>query len=117
MKNLARQLPTVLGSCLAMLIAFLAQVAGASPTACVVKATFAFAVFAAIGSVLRFALSEWLVEDRSAAGYDQTRPRPDNLQEESFDLGVIPPGATVAELLGETTEDADAEGTSAARNR
>ena len=62
MQNLTSQIPTLLGSFAAMLVAFLSLMNGTSPTTCLFKAVTAFVVCAAFGLVLRHALQMAEVE-------------------------------------------------------
>lgn len=92
MNAITPQLPTVFGASAAMLIAFLALLNGASPSATLMKALAAFLVFAGFGLILRYALLD-AAELRGAeegAGQDGVR---------GGGLDMIVPGTSVAELL------------------
>jgi hypothetical protein len=101
LKTLTPQLPTILGSLAAMLVAFLALMNGTSPATCMAKAASAFLVFAGFGLVLRFALSE--AADKS----ESDEPRADQF---GSSLDVIVPGTSVADLLGVRSDESQGEG-------
>ncbi len=102
MKTIAPQLPTVLGSFSAMLVAFLGLTNGTSPGTCLIKAMAAFLVFAGFGLILRFALSDVLAADAEAPGAGANV----SLGGPSGGLDVIVPGTSVAELLAAQGETA-----------
>jgi hypothetical protein len=93
LKTVTPQLPTVLGSFAAMLVAFLGLINGTSPGTCMAKAGAAFLVFAGFGLILRFTLAE--AEDRQAE-----RNEPPLSELKGGNLDVIVPGTSVADLLG-----------------
>ncbi len=98
-KSFVLQLPTILGSLAAMLVAFVSMVSGTSPGTCVAKSAAAFLVFAGFGLVLRFALVE--VVDAAAVHSSG------NDRGESGGLDVIVPGSSVADLLGTVGETSE----------
>ncbi len=98
-KSFVLQLPTILGSLAAMLVAFVSMVSGTSPGTCVAKSAAAFLVFAGFGLVLRFALVEVVDSAASlAAGTEHG---------DGGGLDVIVPGSSVADLLGTGPETSD----------
>ncbi|MCS6775721.1 MAG: hypothetical protein RMJ43_02020 [Chloroherpetonaceae bacterium] len=94
MNALIAQLPTILGSFSAMLIAFISLINGTSPGTCLLRATAAFLVFAGFGLILRYALTEETSEARGAGEHSNVAPG------HSGNLDVIVPGTSVADLLG-----------------
>ncbi|HLJ56904.1 MAG TPA: hypothetical protein VKT77_17825 [Chthonomonadaceae bacterium] len=100
MKTITPQLPTVLGSFAAMLVAFLSLMSGGSPTSCMMKAGAAFMVFAGLGLILRFVLLE-VAEDNAAKSAANQRAAQSN------GLDMVVPGSTVADLLGSDEHDED----------
>lgn len=96
MKLITPQLPTILGSLAAMLIAFLGLLNGTSPSTCMMKALAAFLVFAGFGLLLRFALSEIF----SDTDEEDTSDVPSTRRMDPGKLDMILPGTSVAELLG-----------------
>lgn len=92
-RYIAPQLPTVLGSIAALLVAFVSLLNGATPGSCVAKSGAAFLVLAGFGLVLRFALLG------GPAG-------PDSQHGDASGLDIVVPGATVSELLRDTTDPA-----------
>ena len=104
MKTITPQLPTVMGSFAAMLVAFLSLMSGTSPTTCLMKAAAAFMVFAGIGLILRYVLMAGADDPphppRTEPG--ATQPRGNN------GLDVIVPGTSVADLLGSGDNDEEA---------
>ncbi len=93
MKTVTPQLPTILGSLAAMLVAFLALMNGTSPATCMAKAASAFLVFAGFGLVLRFALTETAADSSDDGSEKRTDPY-------GGQLDMIVPGTSVADLLG-----------------
>lgn len=103
MNALTAQLPTILGSFSAMLIAFISLINGTSPGTCLLRATAAFLVFAGFGLILRYALTEEISEAQNAGEHSSATPG------YGGNLDVIVPGTSVADLLGSearTGEDA-----------
>ena len=100
MNTIAPQLPTLLGSLAAMLVAFLSLMNGTSPETCVMKAISAFLVFAGFGLVLRFVLASPLEAEDSEAS-DPTRRR----DTDPAKLDVIVPGTPVGDLFGSDAEE------------
>jgi hypothetical protein len=97
LKTITPQLPTVLGSFAAMLVAFVSLMNGTSPGTCLMKAVAAFLVFAGFGLILRFVLSDSSEETQNRRGVDsQIGPRSAG----NNNLDVIVPGTSVADLLG-----------------
>ena len=96
MKTITPQLPTILGSFAAMLIAFLSLMTGTSPGTCMMKAMAAFLVFAGFGLILRFALGETF----SDADEEDMPALSSARREEPGKLDMILPGTSVADLLG-----------------
>jgi hypothetical protein len=104
LKTITPQLPTVLGSFAAMLVAFLSLLNGTSPTTCLMKAAAAFLVFAGFGLILRYVLTDF--------GTDSDKGNPDEIQPPARNrtggnLDVIVPGTSVADLLGSGESDED----------
>lgn len=99
MKSLISQLPTILGTFAAMLVAFLSLLSGTSPSNCVVRSAAAFLVFSGFGLVLRYALLETSTAHLSVEAESETEPR----------LDVIVPGTSVADLLGVRSETSTEE--------
>lgn len=97
MNTLTPQLPTILGSFSAMLIAFISLVNGTSPGTCLLRATAAFLVFAGFGLILRYALTAEPVE--TSAEHDHQN----SLHGYGGNLDVIVPGTSVADLLAHDT--------------
>ncbi len=93
MKTVTPQLPTILGSFAAMLVAFLSLMNGTSPGTCMAKAGSAFLVFAGFGLILRFALTEGQSEDSEL----ESQQKADSY---GGSLDMIVPGTSVADLLG-----------------
>src|SRR5689334_24008437 len=107
MKAITPQLPTVLGSFAAMLVAFLSLMSGTSPSACLMKAAAAFLVFAGIGLILRFILLE---QGAEATQSTISEPRTGSIGRTGGSPGgldVIVPGTSVADLLGSADVDHD----------
>ena len=104
MKTITPQLPTVLGSFAAMLVAFLSLMSGTSPGTCLMKAAAAFLVFAGFGLILRYILME-APEDQSQAPGAEKRHGPSGISNNGLD--VIVPGTSVADLLGSVDSDND----------
>ena len=101
MKTITPQLPTILGSCAAMLIAFVSLMNGTSSGTCMMKALAAFLVFSGFGLVLRFTLMaapEAADSERSQPGAAPASPKP-------AQLDMILPGTSVADLLGMPSGD------------
>ncbi len=94
MNTIAPQLPTILGSFAAMLVAFLSLINGTSPGTCLIKAAAAFLVFAGFGLVLRYVLLDSLIDNsaRQTSESAATSAR-------SSSLDVILPGTPVGDLL------------------
>lgn len=94
MNTIAPQLPTVLGSFAAMLVAFLSLLNGTSPATCLMKAAAAFLVFAGFGLVLRYVLLDSLSEnsERQIAGNTALTAR-------NSGVDVIVPGTPIGDLL------------------
>ncbi len=99
MKIVTPQLPTILGSFAAMLVACLGLMNGTSPGTCLAKAGAAFVVFAGFGLILRFALTE--AEERQA----EREEAPHQELRSGGNLDVIVPGTSVADLLGGRSEE------------
>lgn len=102
LKTIAPQLPTVLGSLAAMLIAFVGLLSGTSPSLSLMKAAAAFLVFAGFGLILRHILAETLSED---AADSRTSPH----KREGGGLDVIVPGTSVADVLSSQGRSNDSE--------
>lgn len=98
MKTITPQLPTILGSCAAMLIAFLGLMNGTSPGTCIMKALAAFLVFSGFGLLLRFALSESQTDFTEKS--DMTSHSLPANQNNQGRFEIISPGTSVADLLG-----------------
>ena len=96
MKTITPQLPTIAGSCAAMLIAFLSLMNGTSPGTCMMKALAAFLVFAGFGLILRFALSE--AQDKEEEDVTSLPSLPPT--QGAGQLDMILPGTSIADLLG-----------------
>jgi hypothetical protein len=94
---LTPQLPTILGSFSAMLIAFISLVNGTSPGTCLLRATAAFLVFAGFGLILRYALTAEPMD--TSASHDNLH----SLHGYGGNLDVIVPGTSVADLLAHDT--------------
>ncbi len=62
MQNPTSQIPTLLGSFAAMIVAFLSLMNGTSPATCLYKAVTAFLVCAAFGLIVRHALETSALE-------------------------------------------------------
>lgn len=105
MKSITSQLPTLLGSFAAMLVAFVSLLSGTSPMTCTVKAGAAFLVFAGFGLILRFALTDMAEEDPAADR--EASVNAGGLPRASLD--VIVPGTSVADLLANQPEVAPAD--------
>ncbi len=103
MRTITPQLPTVMGSFAAMLVAFLSLMSGTSPSTCLMKAAAAFLVFAGLGLILRYVL----METASDAPSQPAAERQMNQSGGANGLDVIVPGTSVADLLG--SEDSDEE--------
>lgn len=107
MKSITFQLPTILGSFSAMLVAFLSLMNGTSPSTCLIKAASAFVVFSGLGLILRYALADAMLDDSTAS--DSALPAKEwggtSARSGVNSLDVIVPGTSVADLLGEDTED------------
>ncbi len=101
MKTLTPQLPTVLGSFSAMLIAFLSLVNGTSPGTCLMKAFSAFLVFAGLGLILRHALTIEDNDKEKEDGAGDSRAITGGMSH----LDMIVPGTSVADLLADHTPD------------
>ena len=101
MKTLTPQLPTVLGSFSAMLIAFLSLVNGTSPGTCLMKAFSAFLVFAGLGLILRHALT--IEEDENEK--EAVASDPHGIAGGMGNLDMIVPGTSVADLLADHAAD------------
>ena len=101
MKTITPQLPTVLGSFAAMLICFLSLMSGTSPSTCMMKAAAAFLVFAGIGLILRYVLTE-LPDDHAPKSGSEGNTGSSGSQNS---LDVIIPGTSVADLLGSVESD------------
>jgi len=106
-KSFAPQLPTVLGSFAAMLVAFLSLITGASPTTCLIKAMAAFLVFAGLGLILRYAIADSLSENSDGRGLASSGGVRN--MSGGGGLDVIVPGTSVADLLNEQIQDDGAE--------
>jgi hypothetical protein len=104
LKTITPQLPTVMGSFAAMLVAFLSLMSGTSPGTCLMKAAAAFLVFAGFGLILRYILLDTSEDIPGKAGAD-TRVTPTNSVNGSLD--VIIPGTSVADLLGSVDNDSE----------
>lgn len=102
MKTLTPQLPTVLGSFSAMLIAFLSLINGTSPGTCLMKAFSAFLVFAGLGLILRHALTLEEDENDKDAGVSDSG----GINNGMGNLDMIVPGTSVADLLADHVPDA-----------
>lgn len=96
MKSLVIQLPTVLGALAAMLVSFLSLLSGTPAGACMAKAGAAFLVFAGFGLVLRFAILESGLDTEGSSLVDSES------EDDHRRLEMIVPGASVADLLGDT---------------
>ena len=96
MKTITPQLPTILGSCAAMLIAFLSLMNGTSSGTCMMKAMAAFLVFAGFGLVLRFTLMAVPEEEDNAPQISGAS----SLPHKPGQIDMILPGTSVADLLG-----------------
>ncbi len=110
MTTITPQLPTILGSCAAMLIAFISLMNGTSPGTCMMKALAAFLVFSGFGLVLRFTLTAMPHQedkDESAPGSHSASARPSQLD-------MILPGTSVADLLGVPSSGSEDEAETAA---
>jgi len=95
-KTITPQLPTVLGSFAAMLVAFLSLLNGTSPSTCLMKAAAAFLVFAGFGLILRYVLTDSGQESRQEMTENEGRSL---LPGVASNLDVIVPGTSVADLL------------------
>ena len=95
MKSITPQLPTILGSGAAMLIAFLSLLTGTSPTTCMMKAMAAFLVFSGFGLLLRFALTEVQTDELQMQEFDMKRLN----SLSGGNLDMIVPGTPLSELL------------------
>lgn len=107
MKSITFQLPTILGSFSAMLVAFLSLMNGTSPTTCLIKAASAFVVFSGLGLILRYALAESMLQDTDTSN---SAPKPKEWGGHVSHMGtnnldVIVPGTSVADLLGDDNHD------------
>ena len=87
-----------------MLVAFLSLLNGTSPTTCLMKAAAAFLVFAGVGRILRYVLTDFGT-DSSKDNSDEIQPPARNRT--SGNLDVIVPGTSVADLLGSGESDED----------
>lgn len=96
MKTITPQLPTILGSCAAMLIAFVSLMNGTSSGTCMMKALAAFLVFSGFGLVLRFTLMAVPDEEDS----EPLTPAASSSPRQSGQIDMILPGTSVADLLG-----------------
>ena len=103
MKSFAPQLPTVLGSFAAMLVAFLSLTTGASPSTCIIKAMAAFLVFAGFGLIVRYAVADSLIE--GGERHEVSSPGSVRNMGSSGGLDVIVPGSSVADLLNDHIND------------
>jgi hypothetical protein len=99
-KTITPQLPTVLGSFAAMLVAFISLMSGTSPATCMMKAAAAFLVFAGFGLILRYVLMD--VGDDSPRSSQHSRSTPSGPR---AGLDVIVPGTSVSDLLGSSEMD------------
>ncbi len=90
MQSLTPQIPTLLGSFAAMLVAFLSLMNGTSPATCLFKALTAFLVCAAFGLVVRHALQ--------TAELEAAQRGPDAEAKEGTTLERIVPGTSIDEL-------------------
>ena len=95
MNTLTPQLPTILGSFSAMLIAFISLVNGTSPGTCLLRATAAFLVFAGFGLILRYALTAEPNDSQTAGENAVGLPGYGG----NGHLDMIVPGTSVADLL------------------
>jgi hypothetical protein len=93
--TLTPQLPTILGSFSAMLIAFISLVNGTSPGTCLLRATAAFLVFAGFGLILRYALTAEPADSHTKGEHAAGLPGYSG----NGHLDMIVPGTSVAELL------------------
>ena len=100
-KTLTPQLPTVLGSFSAMLIAFLSLINGTSPGTCLMKAFSAFLVFAGLGLILRHALTIEEDDKEKQTGANDAS----GMNNGMGNLDMIVPGTSVADLLASHTPD------------
>ena len=100
MKTITPQLPTVLGSFAAMLVAFLSLMSGTSPSTCMMKAAAAFLVFAGFGLILRYVLMDVADPDAPHASVEGGRSQ-SNLNN---GLDVIVPGTSSLICLARWTE-------------
>ena len=107
-KTLTPQLPTVLGSFSAMLIAFLSLINGTSPGTCLMKAFSAFLVFAGLGLILRHALTIEEDENNKETGSDSS-----GINGGMGNLDMIVPGTSVADLLADHAADNARQGVEA----
>jgi hypothetical protein len=105
MKTITPQLPTVLGSFAAMLVAFLSLMSGTSPTACLMKAAAAFLVFAGIGLIVRFILLDQGAESTHKPVLEPRAGSSARTAGTTGGLDVIVPGTSVADLLGSADGD------------
>jgi hypothetical protein len=103
LKTIIPQLPTVMGSFAAMLVAFLSLMSGTSSGTCLMKAAAAFLVFAGFGLILRYILLD-TSEDTPGKASADNRSAPGSI---NGNLDVIVPGTSVADLLGSGDNDGD----------
>lgn len=99
MNALTPQLPTILGSFSAMLIAFICLLNGTSSGTCLLRAAAAYLVFAGFGLILRYALTA----NAAAEPPGEKGQRPSEYGK-GGSLDMILPGTSVADLLGTETE-------------
>lgn len=104
MNTITPQLPTVLGSFAAMLVAFLSLMSGTSPATCLMKAVAAFLVFAGFGLILRYVLLDTSGESASKPGQGASGT---NSGSGHGGLNVIVPGTSVADLLNSVDDDGE----------
>ncbi len=106
MKSITFQLPTILGSFSAMLVAFLSLMNGTSPTTCLIKAAAAFVVFSGLGLILRYALADSMLQESSGSSKSSAAKEWGSSSHSGpKNLDVIVPGTSVADLLGDDSRD------------
>jgi hypothetical protein len=106
MEGIASRLPAAMGSGAGLTVAFISFMAQVPPATCALRATAAFAVFAALGMVMRCLLVETPPKSPEAPT--------DADSASSAETGGRTQPTTVADLLGETAEDASSDETAAA---
>ena len=97
MDSFAPRLPTVFGSAAALVVGFVSSIVQVSPLTCLYRAFAAFILFSAFGIVIRYLLAEAGTR-KPIDGGDWLSASKD---EDDHELGAIPPGTSVADLLGE----------------